>query len=40
MSIESFDRGASVEEIVIAMNADGAVILRECVIKIALGPSF
>ncbi len=31
MSIESFDRGASVEEIVIAMNRDGAVILRECV---------
>ncbi|MEE8626120.1 MAG: hypothetical protein V3T19_12330 [Acidiferrobacterales bacterium] len=40
MSIGSFDRGASVEEIVIAMNGDGAVILRECVIQIALGLSF
>ncbi len=40
MSIESFDRGASVEEIVMAMNRDGAVILCECVIQIALGLSF
>lgn len=40
MSIGSFDQSASVEEIVIAMNGDGAVILRECVIQIALGLSF